>query len=140
MYIDPPSPQPPAQMIEELDGGGALEPLGQLEPGGDLFDRYESEEFLLGVSRPSRDLLPAALALPSSSGPSRPGRSGKEGGAAYQETGEWGGARQQVLTVDPAQITINNSDSGTIIIEAPAGLPPSQLHHILESVSPQTRQ
>ena len=44
-----------------------------------------------------------------------------------------GDHHRQILTVDPSQLSIDNSGTGTIIIEAPAGLPTSQLHQILEN-------
>jgi len=44
-----------------------------------------------------------------------------------------GDHQRQILTVDPNQLSIDNSGTGTIIIEAPAGLPTSQLHQILEN-------
>lgn len=44
-----------------------------------------------------------------------------------------GDHQRQILTVDPSQLSIDNSGTGTIIIEAPAGLPTSQLHQILEN-------
>ena len=246
MYIDPPSPNVPAQMIEDSDDPEPIENtinMSQhnfdsrlLDEQGELFSRYESEDFMLEAragpsesedyrlpneinERENSDILNQALTLtdlpPTSSGQqchrsvyhttseqgalsSKIKDSGErnatesstqnnlnltqsrdqilrlpsdqhyillQGSSEQMETYEepfyqnpsgsidntlqtlpagtsseqhlqqqlGGDHHQQILTVDPGQLSIDNSGTGTIIIEAPAGLPTSQLHQILEN-------
>ena len=239
MYIDPPSPNVPAQMIEDSDDPEPIENTISLslEEQGELFSRYESDDFMLEArtghsqsdqyiipssinERSNSDILNQALTItdlpPTSSHTSGHGtlyhssngctsrndvemNKGNNGSLIQQTSREedpnptvslnqsrdqilqlpsdqqyillQGSSQQmetfeepfypnpteniesnlhalnpnqtishsisrespQILTVDPSQLSINNSDAGTIIIEAPAGLPTSQLHQILEN-------
>jgi len=249
MYIDPPSPNVPDQMIEDSDDPEPIENtinMSQhnfdsrlLDEHGELFSRYESEDFMLEAragpsdsdqyrlpndinERKNSDILNQALTMtdlpPTSSGqqvhrsiyhstsdqsslsnemhtpeikdnlrernqtendtqnnlnltqsrdqilrlpgdqqyillqgsseqletyeePFYHNPSGSmdnnlhalQPGQAEQNLQLNGDQPRQILTVDPSQLSIDNSGTGTIIIEAPAGLPASQLHQILEN-------